>query len=48
MELGASLGTPGLRVLIWPLPLTRCATLGKSINLSGPCLLTCTSEDNDY
>lgn len=35
MELGAGLGTPGLRVLIQPLPLTRCATLGKSINVSG-------------
>ena len=48
MELGAGLGTLGLGVLICPLPLTRCATLGKSLNLSGPCFLICTSEDNDY
>ena len=33
-ELGTGLGTQGLRVLIWPWPLTLCATLVKSINPS--------------
>lgn len=47
VELGASLGTLGLGVLIWPLPLTRCATLGKSLNLSGLCFLLRAKEGND-
>lgn len=38
MEPASSLGTQGLELLIYLLLLTCCATLGKSINLSGPCL----------
>lgn len=48
VELGSGLGALGLGVLIRPLPLTCCATLGKSLNLSGPHSLICTSEDNDH